>query len=51
MSSEIYQVEIIGSGCLSVIAKPVSGVWIEDEFASIAAYGINRIVSLLEFNQ
>jgi protein-tyrosine phosphatase len=48
MYPDIYQVELIGSGSLSVMAKPVSGEWIEDEFSSIARVGINRIVSLLE---
>jgi protein-tyrosine phosphatase len=48
MSPDIYQVELIGSGSMSVMAKPVSGEWIEDEFSGIANWGINRIVSLLE---
>ena len=48
MKPDIYQVELIGSGSLSVMAKPVSGEWIEDEFSGIARLGINRIVSLLE---
>ena len=48
MIPDIYQVELIGSGSLSVMAKPVSGEWIEDEFSGIAQFGINRIVSLLE---
>ena len=48
MSPDIYQVELIGSGSLSVMAKPISGEWIEDEFAGIALEGIDRIVSLLE---
>lgn len=48
MKPDIYQVELIGSGSLSVMAKPVSGEWIEDEFESIRNSGINRIVSLLE---
>ncbi len=48
MSPDIYQVELIGSGSLSVMAKPVSGEWIEDEFSMISNWGINRIVSLLE---
>lgn len=47
MEPDIYQVEMIGSGSLSVMAKPVFGEWIEDEFAGIARFG-NRIVSLLE---
>ena len=48
MRPSIYQVELIGSGSLSVMAKPVSGEWIDDEFAAIAESGIARIVSLLE---
>jgi protein-tyrosine phosphatase len=48
MSPDIYKVESIGSGSLSVMAKPVSGEWIEDEFSGIAQWGIDRIVSLLE---
>jgi hypothetical protein len=35
MIPDIYKVELIGSGSLSVMAKPVSGEWIEDEFPSI----------------
>ncbi len=48
MNPDIYKVELIGSGSLSVMAKPVSGEWIEDEFSGIARWGIDRIVSLLE---
>lgn len=48
MSPDIYKVELIGSGSLSVMAKPVSGEWIEDEFSGIRRLGIDRIVSLLE---
>jgi protein tyrosine phosphatase (PTP) superfamily phosphohydrolase (DUF442 family) len=48
MTPDIYKVELIGSGSLSVMAKPVSGEWIDDEFSGIAKWGINRIVSLLE---
>ena len=48
MKPEIYQIELIGSGSLCVMAKPVANEWIEDEFSSIASYGIDRIVSLLE---
>lgn len=44
----IYVVEPIGSGLLAVMARPVPGEWIEDEFAGIAAFGISRVVSLLE---
>jgi len=48
MGPEIYKVESIGNGSLSVMAKPVSGEWIEEEFSGIAKFGINKIVSLLE---
>jgi protein-tyrosine phosphatase len=48
MTPDIYKIELIGSGSLSIMAKPVSGEWIDDEFSGIAALGINRIVSLLE---
>jgi protein-tyrosine phosphatase len=51
MKPDIYQVELIGSGSLSVMAKPVSGEWIEDEFKNIANEGIDRIVSLLEVHE
>ena len=44
----IYVVEPIGSSYLAVMARPVPGEWIRDEFAGIAAFGINRVVSLLE---
>ncbi|TDF39319.1 protein tyrosine phosphatase [Alteromonadaceae bacterium M269] len=48
MKPDIYPVKKIKNGSLSVMAKPVSGEWIEDEFAGIASYGINILVSLLE---
>ncbi len=51
MIPDIYKVELIGSGSLSVMAKPISGEWIEDEFSGIARLGINRIVSLLESHE
>lgn len=51
MRPDIYEIELIGSGSLSVMAKPVSGEWIEDEFAGIANWGIGRIVSLLEHHE
>ena len=51
MKPDIYKVELIGSGSLSVMAKPVSGEWIEDEFSNISSMGINRIVSLLEAHE
>lgn len=48
MIPDIYKIESIGSGSLSVMAKPTSGEWIEEEFLAIAESGINKIVSLLE---
>ncbi|VUD69398.1 hypothetical protein TDB9533_04765 [Thalassocella blandensis] len=51
MSPDIYKIELIGSGSLSVMAKPVSGEWIEDEFSGISHWGIDRIVSLLEVHE
>lgn len=51
MKPDIYQVELIGSGFLAVMAKPVSGEWIEDEFQNISNFGINQIVSLLEVSE
>ncbi len=51
MKPDIYQVELIGSGFLAVMAKPVSGEWIEDEFQGISSFGINQIVSLLEISE
>ena len=44
----IFVVEPIGSGFLAVMARPVPGEWIDDEFAGIAEFGIRCVVSLLE---
>ncbi|VAW79878.1 hypothetical protein MNBD_GAMMA12-3149 [hydrothermal vent metagenome] len=49
--SKIYQVKKIGLGCLSVMAKPVSGEFVEQEFSDIAAQGVDCIVSLLELRE
>ena len=48
MLPTIYQVQKIGAGTLSVMAKPVSGEWIEDEFSGLRQQGITKVVSLLE---
>jgi len=45
---DIYSLELIGSGSVSIMAKPVAGEWIDDEFSGISKYGINQIISLLE---
>lgn len=51
MKPDIYIVELIGSGFLAVMAKPVAGEWIEEEFQGIANEGIKQIVSLLEAHE
>ena len=43
-----YNVTDLGKGVLSVMAKPVPGEYIEDEFIGFAQLGINIIVCLLE---
>lgn len=43
-----YEIERIGSGFLAVMAKPVAGEWIEDEFSGLAKSGLAQVVSLLE---
>ena len=48
MTPRIYEVEKIGSGFLAVMARPVSGEWIEDEFSGLAKLDILQIVSLLK---
>ena len=48
MRPDIYKIEQIGSGFLAVMAKPVSGEWIADEFRGIANLGVLRLVSLME---
>jgi len=51
MKPDIYKVELIGSGFLAVMAKPVASEWIEEEFKNIALEGIEQIVSLLDQNE
>jgi len=43
-----YKVIEIEKGTLSVMAKPVPGEWIEEEFSGLKRLGIDKIVSLLE---
>jgi len=43
-----YKVKDIEKGTLSVMAKPVSGEWIEDEFVGLKRLGIDKVVCLLE---
>lgn len=48
MGPTFYEIELIGSGFLAVMAKPVAGEWIDDEFAGLYQAGIRKVVSLLE---
>jgi len=48
MGPDIYPVSNIGQGRLCIMAKPSSGEWINEEFDAIKAFGISRVVSLLE---
>lgn len=48
MGPEVYKVASIGRGWLAVMAKPVAGEWIGDEFSGIARLGVSAMVSLLE---
>ncbi len=43
-----YKVKDIEKGTLSIMAKPVSGEWIEDEFVGLKYLGIDKVVCLLE---
>lgn len=43
-----YAVQTIEKGTLSIMAKPVSGEWIEEEFIGLKRLGIDKIVCLLE---
>lgn len=43
-----YKVIAIEKGILSVMAKPVPGEWIEDEFIGLKRLGIDKVVCLLE---
>ena len=48
MGPTFYEIELIGSGFLAVMAKPVAGEWIEDEFSGLAKSDLGQVVSLLE---
>ncbi|WP_165838550.1 hypothetical protein [Pokkaliibacter plantistimulans] len=51
MNSIPYFVAALGLGQLYVMAKPVAGEWVDEEFASIARSGISLMVSLLEWHE
>ncbi|MEM7277713.1 MAG: protein-tyrosine phosphatase family protein [Pseudomonadota bacterium] len=48
MGPTFYKVELIGSGFLAVMARPVSGEWADQEFSGMHQSGIRQVVSLLE---
>jgi len=47
----IYEVVAIGTGKLFVMAMPVSGERIDEEFAGLRQLGIDHVVSLLEVEE
>lgn len=47
----LYPVMKIGAGQLFMMARPVPGEWIDEEFDGIAKRGIRRVVSLLELEE
>ena len=48
MLPTIYLVKELSLGKLSVMAKPVAGEWIDDEFIGLNKLGVDTVVSLLE---
>lgn len=48
MGPTFYEIELIGSGFLAVMAKPVPGEWIDDELSGLFNAGLRQVVSLLE---
>ena len=48
MGPTFYEIQLIGSGFLAVIAKPVAGEWIDEEFAGLYEAGLRQVLSLLE---
>ena len=51
MKPQIYKIKEIGKGFLAIMAKPVAGDWIDDEFKGISDFGILQIISLLEAHE
>ncbi|MEL7296320.1 MAG: dual specificity protein phosphatase family protein [Pseudomonadota bacterium] len=48
MGPTFYEIEQIGSGFLAVMAKPVPGEWVDEEFSGLYEAGLRQVVSLLE---
>lgn len=50
MKPSIYQVDCETAGALYVMPKP-SGDWLEDDLMAYKAIGVDKIVSLLTFDE
>lgn len=48
MGPTFYKIGRIGRGFLAVMAKPVAGEWVDDEFSGLREGGLRQVVSLLE---
>lgn len=48
MYADIYITELIGSGFLAVMAKPVAGEFVAESFQALLEVGVRQVVSLLE---
>jgi len=48
MKPTYYKIRDIGDGFLAVMAKPIAGEWVDEEFDGLSKAGIRQVVSLLE---
>ena len=51
MNSKFYNIQTLGQDFLAIMAKPIAGEWVDDEFQSLADREIRQIVSLLEISE
>jgi protein-tyrosine phosphatase len=51
MLPTIYSVSKIKKGTLSIMAKPVAGEWIVEQFVGLKRLGVDKVVSLLELEE
>lgn len=51
MLPTFYKVRDFGAGTHAVMAKPVAGEYIEEEFSGLAASGFHQVISLLEAHE
>ncbi len=47
MRAELYTVELLPNGCLSLMAHPRGGDWLDDEITALWADGVDVLASLL----